>query len=437
MYLGVDGGGTKTAFALLDAAGRVLGTADGPSTAPALGEHGMQTAQAVLRSGITEVCAQGGHRAHASDSRVLRTARPWGVPVPVRRVGLTARADPRAQPVRRGQRHDVRLGRIARPRGRHQRDQWDGFAGLWRPARAGSAHRRLGRASATRDERTSCVTACTTCSGSSPPSPGCPSRRRRRCTRGSATSRSSTTSGTTAKTPGPSCARGWSVNAPRPPTRPTSARSGRTARRGTTNPFSWEFFRTYGAYPAANDRQVVEFFPEPEPEPEPERWALGGRRLLRQEAGRRRLLRTGDPRVGRGALPVDAHPGRGGRAAGRVRSRPLHRGARATPRDHPVDHVRPVGDVLGERAQPGQRTGPARPGGPGDSGCGHRAGTASAAGPGPVRRHPGLLRAGRSTQARRRAPHWCACPSPLDARETRRRTTLGPVNAQGPGSQER
>lgn len=60
MYLGVDGGGTKTAFAIVDAAGTVLGTADGPSTAPALGEHGMQTAQAVLRSGITEVCAQAG-----------------------------------------------------------------------------------------------------------------------------------------------------------------------------------------------------------------------------------------------------------------------------------------------------------------------------------------------------------------------------------------
>ncbi|HEX4812778.1 MAG TPA: hypothetical protein VFV66_08495 [Nonomuraea sp.] len=28
------------------------------------------------------------------------------------------------------------------------------------------------------------------------------------------------------------------------------------------NPFSWEIFRRYGAYPAANDRHVVEFFPE-------------------------------------------------------------------------------------------------------------------------------------------------------------------------------
>ncbi|GIH28470.1 alpha-galactosidase [Acrocarpospora phusangensis] len=28
------------------------------------------------------------------------------------------------------------------------------------------------------------------------------------------------------------------------------------------NPFSWEIFQRYGAYPAANDRHVVEFFPE-------------------------------------------------------------------------------------------------------------------------------------------------------------------------------
>lgn len=30
----------------------------------------------------------------------------------------------------------------------------------------------------------------------------------------------------------------------------------------TENPFSWSLFKTYGAYPAANDRHVTEFFPE-------------------------------------------------------------------------------------------------------------------------------------------------------------------------------
>lgn len=34
------------------------------------------------------------------------------------------------------------------------------------------------------------------------------------------------------------------------------------------NPFSWEIFRRYGAFPAAEDRHVTEFFPE--------RWAKGG-----------------------------------------------------------------------------------------------------------------------------------------------------------------
>ena len=32
--------------------------------------------------------------------------------------------------------------------------------------------------------------------------------------------------------------------------------------RTTTNPFSWELFEAYGAYPAVNDRHVSEFFPE-------------------------------------------------------------------------------------------------------------------------------------------------------------------------------
>lgn len=35
-----------------------------------------------------------------------------------------------------------------------------------------------------------------------------------------------------------------------------------TSTHAGTNPFSWELFETYGAYPAANDRHVTEFFPE-------------------------------------------------------------------------------------------------------------------------------------------------------------------------------
>ncbi|MFF7331849.1 BadF/BadG/BcrA/BcrD ATPase family protein [Streptomyces sp. NPDC008150] len=60
MYLGVDGGGTKTAFCVLDASGTVRGLTHGPSTSPATGEGGTDRAEDVLREGIAEVCAQAG-----------------------------------------------------------------------------------------------------------------------------------------------------------------------------------------------------------------------------------------------------------------------------------------------------------------------------------------------------------------------------------------
>ncbi|MGW2339540.1 N-acetylglucosamine kinase [Streptomyces sp. NPDC001661] len=60
MFLGVDGGGTKTAFTVVDASGTVLGTADGPSTSPALGDHGLDTARTVLHDGVQDVCRQVG-----------------------------------------------------------------------------------------------------------------------------------------------------------------------------------------------------------------------------------------------------------------------------------------------------------------------------------------------------------------------------------------
>lgn len=60
MYLGIDGGGTKTAFCVLDATGKVLGEAQGPSTSPALGPDGMATAARVLSEGVREVCRAAG-----------------------------------------------------------------------------------------------------------------------------------------------------------------------------------------------------------------------------------------------------------------------------------------------------------------------------------------------------------------------------------------
>ncbi|MFJ4702033.1 N-acetylglucosamine kinase [Streptomyces sp. NPDC088768] len=60
MYLGVDGGGTKTAFCLLDASGAVRGTSLRPSTTPAPGPGGTETAARVLREGVAEVCRTAG-----------------------------------------------------------------------------------------------------------------------------------------------------------------------------------------------------------------------------------------------------------------------------------------------------------------------------------------------------------------------------------------
>ncbi|MEU6844410.1 BadF/BadG/BcrA/BcrD ATPase family protein [Streptomyces sp. NPDC046716] len=68
MYLGVDGGGTKTAFAIVDASGTVLGTVTRPSTSPALGDHGMDTARSVLHDGIRAVCEQAGIDAERLES---------------------------------------------------------------------------------------------------------------------------------------------------------------------------------------------------------------------------------------------------------------------------------------------------------------------------------------------------------------------------------
>ena len=59
------------------------------------------------------------------------------------------------------------------------------------------------------------------------------------------------------------------------------------------NPFAWELFDRYGAFAAAGDRHVVEFFPE----------RFAGGRLLRQEARHRRVLAARDPGLGREPLP--------------------------------------------------------------------------------------------------------------------------------------
>ncbi|MFE2374691.1 BadF/BadG/BcrA/BcrD ATPase family protein [Streptomyces sp. NPDC059398] len=87
MYLGVDGGGTKTAFCLLDPAGTVRGQAGGPPLSPALGPGGTRTAARVLREGVAEVCRQAG-----TDTARLRYAF-LGLPGHGESAALTAALD--------------------------------------------------------------------------------------------------------------------------------------------------------------------------------------------------------------------------------------------------------------------------------------------------------------------------------------------------------
>jgi N-acetylglucosamine kinase-like BadF-type ATPase len=57
-YLGVDGGGSKTAFALIDADGRVLARATAPSSY--YFAEGFGVVERVLTQGITDICTQAG-----------------------------------------------------------------------------------------------------------------------------------------------------------------------------------------------------------------------------------------------------------------------------------------------------------------------------------------------------------------------------------------
>jgi N-acetylglucosamine kinase-like BadF-type ATPase len=65
-YLGVDGGGSKTAFALIDDAGRVLARAAAPASY--YFNDGFDVVELALTQGVTEVCAQAGIEASGIDA---------------------------------------------------------------------------------------------------------------------------------------------------------------------------------------------------------------------------------------------------------------------------------------------------------------------------------------------------------------------------------
>jgi N-acetylglucosamine kinase-like BadF-type ATPase len=117
MFLGVDGGGTKTAFALIDRQGQVLARNE-QSSAYYL-EVGMDGAADVLARGCAGLFAAAGVTANDVTFAFF---------------GLPAYGEDRVQ-----------LGRFAGLRRRHQRHRRHRLDGLWAHRRAGRACWRLGR----------------------------------------------------------------------------------------------------------------------------------------------------------------------------------------------------------------------------------------------------------------------------------------------------
>ena len=115
--------------------------------------------------------------------------------------------------------------------------------------------------------------------------------------------------------------------------------------RAWNNPFSWEIFQPVRRVPRRRGPARHRVLPR----------AMARRQLLRQDARRRRVLGAGDPRVGRGPLPVDDRAGRRRGAARPEHLRPVQRRAGAADRDHPVGHHRQPRDVLLQRPQPRAR----------------------------------------------------------------------------------
>ena len=66
VYLGVDGGGSKTAFALIDADGRVIARATAPTSY--YFNDGFEVVQRVLKQGVDDICGQAGIDAASIDA---------------------------------------------------------------------------------------------------------------------------------------------------------------------------------------------------------------------------------------------------------------------------------------------------------------------------------------------------------------------------------
>ena len=120
-YLGVDGGGSKTAFVLIDSDGRVLARATAPTSY--YFNDGFDVVERILAQGVNDVCGRVGIDAAGIDSAF------FGLPGYGEASGDVDKLD--AVPARvlghdrYGCDNDMvlRLGRFTGGRGRHQRHQ--------------------------------------------------------------------------------------------------------------------------------------------------------------------------------------------------------------------------------------------------------------------------------------------------------------------------
>ena len=144
MFLGVDGGGTKTAYAIVDAEGRLRASHVGTTIAHLA--DGLDAARARLTEGLEAVLAQADGNVPRRRLCVRRVARLRRRRRHDRRARRAAGCRPGARPLSLRQRHGLQLGGLARLRRRDQRHCRHGVHGLRRVRGPPGALRRLGRA---------------------------------------------------------------------------------------------------------------------------------------------------------------------------------------------------------------------------------------------------------------------------------------------------
>ena len=148
VYLGVDGGGTKTALCLVSGDGRLLARRDAPSCyyLGAGQDVGPGLVAEVLGEAVPAVCADAGLPVAAVDGAFFGLPAYGEASKDLPALDAIPAGDPRARPLPLRQRHGLRLGRFAGPGARRERRERHRVHQLRRARRPPRPRRRLGRA---------------------------------------------------------------------------------------------------------------------------------------------------------------------------------------------------------------------------------------------------------------------------------------------------